>query len=260
MARAKKTQKTKGKSRTAGTKAKTAPRARRGPVARVLRWLVKYAALLVLLAVLWVLLYRVVNPPGGYYMLSERFRLGAVEHDWRDLNEIAPDMQRAAMAAEDANFCDHNGFDFAAIEAALSANAEGRALRGGSTISQQVAKNVFLWHGRSWLRKGLEAGFTALIETFWPKRRILEVYLNIAEFDAGIFGVGAAAKHHFGRSAGKLSLTQASRLAAVLPAPRDRNAAKPGPWTRKRARSIAAGAQTLAASGRADCLAGDTGA
>ncbi|MEM7507684.1 MAG: monofunctional biosynthetic peptidoglycan transglycosylase [Pseudomonadota bacterium] len=250
MARAKKNPKTKTKSRVAKVK----QAAKRRPVVRVLRWVAKYAALLVLLAVLWVLLYRVVDPPGGYYMLSERFRLGAIERDWRDMDEISPHMQRAAMAAEDANFCDHNGFDLAAIEAALSANAEGRALRGGSTISQQVAKNVFLWHGRSWVRKGLEAGFTLLIETLWPKRRILEVYLNIAEFDAGIFGVGAAARHHFGRTAGDLSLTQSARLAAVLPAPQSRNAAQPGPWTRKRARSIAGGAQTLAASGRADCL------
>ncbi|MEM0942904.1 MAG: transglycosylase domain-containing protein, partial [Pseudomonadota bacterium] len=125
---------------------------------------------------------------------------------------------------------------------------------GGSTISQQTAKNVFLWPDRSWLRKGLEAGFTILIEVTWPKRRILEVYLNVAEFDEGVFGAEAAAWHYFNRPAAELSLTQAARLAAILPDPKGRSAARPGAWTQRRARQIASGAETLRQDGRAACI------
>lgn len=209
---------------------------------------------IVVFAVLWVHSYRVIDPPIWFYLLSERWRLGAVSQEWRPLDQMTPDLALAAMAAEDARFCAHHGFDFAAIEAALAANAEGRRLRGGSTISQQVAKNVFLWPERSWLRKGMEAGFTLLIELIWPKRRIVEVYLNIAEFDRGVFGAAAAARHYFGRDVADLSLVQAARLAAVLPDPKGRDAARPGPWTQRRARAIADGARTLAAEDRADCV------
>lgn len=223
-------------------------------IGRIARIAVFAAAALAIASTLWVLAYRVIDPPGGYYMLAERLRLNGVAKEWRDFDQIAPHLARSAMAAEDAHFCDHNGFDLAAIEAAFTENAEGKRLRGGSTISQQVAKNVFLWPQRSWLRKGMEAGFTLLIEGLWPKRRILEVYLNVAEFDAGIFGAEAAARHYFGRSAAELSLTQSSRLAAILPAPKTRSASRPGNWTNRRARSIAGGAQTLRQSGRADCV------
>ena len=211
---------------------------------------------LVALAVLWVGAYRWIDPPGGYYMLTERVRLGGLDRDWRDLDEMSAHLLRAAMAAEDARFCAHNGFDFAAIQAALAANAQGKRVRGGSTISQQVAKNVFLWHRRSWLRKGLEAGFTVLIETLWPKRRILEVYLNMAEFDDGIFGAEAAARHHFGRAAADLSRIQAARLAAVLPGPKTRDPARPSAFLRRRAGAIAAGAEDLRLTGRDICAFG----
>ena len=158
------------------------------------------------------------------------------------------------MAAEDANFCDHWGFDLKAIEKAIEANAQGRRVRGASTISQQVAKNLFLWPDRSWLRKGLEAGFTVLIETIWTKRRIVEVYLNIAEFGDGVFGAQAAARHHFNRDASALTLDQATRLAAVLPDPKGRNPRAGTTFMNRRAAAIAAGARTLEGEGRAECV------
>ena len=152
----------------------------------------------------------------------------------------------AAMAAEDARFCGHWGFDFVEIEKALN----GGAARGASTISQQVAKNVFLWPDRSWLRKGAEAGFTLLIETLWPKRRIMEVYLNVAEFGEGVFGAEAGAQAAFGKSAADLNLRQSARLIAVLPNPKNR---EPQAQVQRGAR-IAGGAQTLLADGRATCI------
>lgn len=209
------------------------------------------------LALLWVLAYRLVDPPGGLYMAAEAWRLGGVQRTWRDLDQISPRLARSAMAGEDARFCDHFGFDFQAIQAALEANERGGRTLGASTITQQVAKNVFLWHRRSWLRKGLEAGFTLLIELTWPKRRIMEVYLNNAEFAEGVFGAEAAARHHFGRSATALTSAQAARLAAVLPAPKRRNAGKPSGGVRRRAARLADGAATLEATGRDGCLFGD---
>jgi monofunctional biosynthetic peptidoglycan transglycosylase len=167
------------------------------------------------------------------------------------MDEISIHLQRAAVAAEDANFCLHWGFDMNAIRAAI---AEGAA-RGGSTISQQTVKNAFLWHGRSWARKALEAAITPVMEALWPKRRVLEVYLNIAEFDEGIFGAEAAARHHFGVSAADLTEVQAARLAAVLPAPQSRSASTPSQFVRDRAAAIRDGAATIRADGRDDCFA-----
>ena len=201
--------------------------------------------------ILVIFLLRFVDPPINYLMLSEKARLGSIKHDWVSIETMSPYVARSAVAAEDANFCSHVGFDIAAIRAAL---ADDSRLRGGSTISQQTAKNVFLWPERSWVRKGVEAGFTGLIEVLWGKKRILEVYLNVAEFDAGVFGVGSAAKHYFGVSASQLTSTQAARLMAILPAPRTRSAVKPGPFTRKRTGQIMAGANTIRQDGRADCF------
>ncbi len=212
-------------------------------VRRALLWTVA----LVLLAVLAL---RVVNPPLTPYMAAEARRLGGVEHDWVPMAEIAPVMARSAVAAEDANFCLHWGFDIDAIRAAL---AEG-SRRGASTISQQTVKNVYLWHGRSWLRKALEAVLTPVVEAAWPKRRILEVYLNVAEFGEGVFGVEAAARHHFGVSAADLDARQAALLAAVLPSPKTRSAGRPSAALERRARAIRDGAETIRADGRADCF------
>lgn len=197
-----------------------------------------------------VVLFSFMNPPINVYQVQESVRLGGLEREWADWDEIAPVMGRAAVAAEDANFCLHWGFDMAAIRQAV---AEGSG-RGASTISQQVVKNVFLWHGRSWLRKAMEAMLTPAVELVWSKQRILEVYLNVAEFDEGVFGVQAAAQHYFGVDARDLSALQAARLAAVLPDPKGRSASNPSNFVRNRTRSIISGAETIAADGRDACF------
>lgn len=199
---------------------------------------------------LLILLFAFVNPPSNLYMWSEGRRLGGVEQASVNIEDMAPAVARSVVAAEDANFCLHWGFDMAAIRAAA---AEG-GNRGASTLSQQVVKNVFLWHGRSWLRKAMEAVITPVVELVWSKQRILEVYLNIAEFDEGVFGVQAAAQHYFGVNASDLTGVQAARLAAVLPDPKGRSAGKPSSFVRKRAGQILSGAETIAADGRAGCF------
>lgn len=199
----------------------------------------------------WVAIYAVLPPPTTAYIWSESRRLGGVEREWIALEDISINLQRAAVAAEDANFCGHWGFDMAAIRAAIDAGAR----RGGSTISQQTVKNTFLWHGRSWIRKALEAAITPVMELIWPKRRILEMYLNVAEFGEGVFGAEAAARHHFGVAASELSLRQASLLAAVLPNPQERIASAPSDFVDRRARAIADGAATIARDGRDACFA-----
>ena len=217
----------------------------------VRRWIWRgvWGAVAVLL--LWIAAYAVVPVPTTPYMISERARLGEVRHDWVPMTDISVHLARAAVAAEDANFCRHWGFDMNAIRDAISAGAA----RGGSTISQQTVKNAFLWHGRSWFRKALEAAITPVVELIWPKRRVLEVYLNVAEFAPGVFGAEAAAQYHFGVSAADLTARQAALLAAVLPNPAGRNASAPSASVNARARSIADGAATIRADGRDDCFA-----
>jgi monofunctional biosynthetic peptidoglycan transglycosylase len=205
----------------------------------------------VVLSVLWVLLFRFANPYMTYYFVTERMRLGQVERAWTPIENFSPYVARSVVAAEDANFCKHYGFDVDAIKAALS---DDDRVRGGSTISQQVAKNVFLWQGRTWVRKGLEVWFTLLIEVLWSKERIVEVYLNIAEMDEGVFGAAAAGQRYFKVTPDKLTATQAARLAAVLPSPKSRSASKPTAYLKRRTAQIIAGAQTIAADGRADCF------
>ena len=223
--------------------------------ARSLRRTVRTWALRILLApvallLLLILLYRFVNPPITHTIWTERRELGAVEQQWVSLDSLPLEVPRAVVAAEDANFCLHWGFDMGAIRTALDDGAR----RGASTITQQTVKNVFLWQGRSWLRKALETAITPVVEFVWPKRRILEIYLNVAEMDTGVFGIEAAAEGYFGVPASELSLIEAARIAAVLPDPKGRNAAKPSSWLRKRAASIAEGARTIAADGRASCF------
>ena len=197
-----------------------------------------------------VLLFSFVPPPINLYQLGETWRLGGIEKDWVSWEEIAPVMGRSAVAAEDANFCNHWGFDMAAIREAIEAGSN----RGASTISQQVVKNVFLWHGRSWVRKAMEAVLTPVVELVWSKQRILEVYLNVAEFGDGVFGIQAAAQHHFGVDAKDLTVVQAARLAAVLPDPKGRSASEPTSFVRSRTRSIISGAETIAVDGRSACF------
>ena len=199
-----------------------------------------------------ILAYAVINPPTDFYIFSEWRRLGSLERTWVPLEQMAPDLARSVVAAEDANFCLHWGFDMVAIREALD---EGGG-RGASTISQQVVKNVFLWQGRSWVRKALEAMLTPAVELVWTKRRIIEVYLNVAEFGEGVFGAEAAAQHHFRVSAKELTPTQAARLAAVLPDPKGRDAANPSSFVRKRAVAAKDGAETIKADGRAACFEG----
>jgi monofunctional biosynthetic peptidoglycan transglycosylase len=163
-------------------------------------------------------------------------------------------LPRAVIAAEDSKFCRHHGFDFTAMEKAFAHNEKSKRIRGGSTISQQTAKNVFLWPERSYVRKGLEAYFTVLIELLWGKKRIMEVYLNSVEWGPGIYGADAAARKNFGVGADKLSPTQAARLAAILPSPLKWRAAAPGHYVRKRSGRIGAAAGTVRREGLDDCV------
>jgi monofunctional biosynthetic peptidoglycan transglycosylase len=212
--------------------------------------------ILALLPIGGVLIHAVVPPPMTLLMMQQKLGGQGLDYRWRSLDEISPRLVAAAIAAEDARFCSHPGFDFEAIEQAMKANEQGRRMRGGSTISQQTAKNVFLWPGRDWVRKGLEAGYTVLIETVWGKRRIMEVYLNVAEMGPGIYGAEAAAQHWFGKSASDLSSREAARLAAILPSPRRYNAGSPGPYVRRRASRIQAAANTVRNEGLATCVLG----
>lgn len=199
-----------------------------------------------------VVIYGVIDPPTTPYMFSEGRRVGGVDQQWVDLDDISPVMARSVIAGEDANYCLHWGFDMAAIRKAL----EGGSTRGASTISQQVVKNVYLWQGRSWARKALEAVMTPMVELVWTKRRIIEVYLNVAEFGDGVFGVEAAARTNFRVGPDALQPWQAARLAAVLPSPKKRSANNASGFVKKRSRAIADGAATILADGRAACLDG----
>jgi monofunctional biosynthetic peptidoglycan transglycosylase len=231
-----------------------AKRQRPSLIARILRWTLRAAMVFVGVSALWVVAYRFINPPVTSLMIGDWLHGRHVTQVWVPLNEIAPAVPRAAIGAEDANFCSHRGFDFAAMEAAYERNADGGKLRGGSTISQQTAKNVFLWPGRSYVRKGLEAWFTGLIELFWGKPRIMEIYLNVAEMGPGIYGVEAAAQHYFNTSAAKLSPLQAARIAAILPQPIKRDAAAPGRYVKRYANRIQKRARVVANEGIDGCL------
>ena len=191
----------------------------------------------ILMSLLLVTLYRFVPPPVTMTMLLDA---NGITKDWTSLDAIDPDMARAAIAAEDGKFCSHHGFDVDAIAKAAMHNASGGRIRGGSTISQQTAKNVFLWQGGGFVRKGLEAWFTVLIEAIWGKRRIMEVYLNVAETGIGTYGVEAGAHRYFRHGADRLSRAEAARIAAVLPLPKKRAAVAPSGFTRRYGNSIAA--------------------
>ncbi|WP_310497749.1 monofunctional biosynthetic peptidoglycan transglycosylase [Sandarakinorhabdus sp.] len=203
-----------------------------------LRWLIRLALLAVLLSLLWVAAYKFLPVPMTWPMARDSFAGRHVSQTWVPITAMTKALPRAVIGAEDAQFCAHAGFDLDAIEAAVSANASGRKLRGGSTISQQTAKNAFLWPGRSYVRKGLEAWFTLLIEQIWGKRRIMEVYLNIAEMGPGIYGVEAASQHYFRKSAADLSTREAARIATILPQPIKRDPTELGRKLRRHARAI----------------------
>ncbi|MEO9699922.1 monofunctional biosynthetic peptidoglycan transglycosylase [Marinobacter alexandrii] len=198
-----------------------------------LAWLLA-GALLLLMAV--IILLRFVNPPTSSFMLGHRLSLPdqALYQLWVPLSEISPWMPLAVVASEDQRFPEHWGVDFAAIRTALAEYEAGEGLRGASTITQQTAKNLFLWNGRSFVRKALEAGLALGIEGLWPKKRIMEVYLNIAEFGPGVYGVEAASRRYFGVSASQLSSIQSARLAAVLPNPKSLSAIAPSAYVWER--------------------------
>ena len=212
---------------------------RKGKLARALRFALLALAAWAAVTVLAIVAMRWIDPPTTAFMLRDRIG-GSFEadyqfrHDWRELDAISRNAALAAIAAEDQQFPFHHGFDFKQIDKALEDRERGRRVRGASTISQQVAKNLFLWPGQSWFRKGLEAGITVLIELAWPKWRILEVYLNVAEFGRGTWGVQAASHRYFGKDAAHLTAAEAALLAAVLPSPRRYRADAPGPYVRKR--------------------------
>lgn len=213
---------------------------------RWLRWIFLWLPLLFVVAsVLQVAVLRFVDPPLTAFMVGryieawgEGDRGFALAYSWRDTDQISKQLPLALVAAEDQNFPAHSGFDFKAIEKARAHNAKGRKVRGASTISQQLAKNLFLWRGRSWVRKGLEVWYTVLIETLWPKERIIEVYANVIEYGDGVYGAQAAARRFYGKDASRLTAAEAARLAAVLPNPRKYSVAKPGPYVQRRSRSI----------------------
>ena len=215
------------------------------PSRRWLRWLLALPLLFAVASILQVAVLRFVDPPGSAFMAARQLEAwGAgelsfrVAYDWRDLDDISPHLPVAMVAAEDQNFANHHGFDLKAIEKARVHNAKGRKVRGASTISQQVAKNLFLWRGGGYIRKGIEAWYTLLIELLWPKTRILEVYANVAEFGDGIYGAQAAARSYWHKDASQLSAAESARLAAVLPSPRRYSVARPGPYVQRRAHWI----------------------
>lgn len=246
---AKSTRKTPAKKKAKAKK----PALAGGFIARARKWFWRGVSGAVIAVVAVTGLYAVVSPPTTPYMFSESRRLGGISYDFVALEEIAPVMARSAVAAEDANFCLHWGLDVNAIRDRIARGGNG----GASTISQQVVKNVYLWHGRSWARKAAEAVWTPLTEAMWSKGRILELYLNIAEFDEGVFGVQAAARHYFGVNASDLTAVQAARLAAILPSPKTRSASDPSASVRRRAASILDGAATIRVDGRAACFSGE---
>jgi monofunctional biosynthetic peptidoglycan transglycosylase len=200
---------------------------------------------LALLSVFQVAVVKYVDPPGSAYMMARQVEAWVegdddfvLRHAWRDLDAQSAHLLLAVIAAEDQRFADHRGFDLEQIRRARETRARGGRLRGASTITQQVARNLFLWSGGGWFRKGLEAWYTLLIEWMWSKSRIIEVYVNIAEFGDGVYGGQAAARRYFQRDAAALQPAQAARLAAVLPSPRRYSAASPGPYVRRRTGEI----------------------
>ena len=245
--------------------------AKRGRLAAASAWRVRKGAekprrplwaRLMLLAVLLVVVcpvatvavLRVAPVPVTFLMMQRLAQGEGLDKRWTPLSAILPTLPQAVIAAEDARFCAHHGFDFEAMEAAARANQRGAKVRGGSTISQQTAKNVFLWPSRDYVRKGLEAGFTVLIETLWGKRRIMEVYLNVVEWGPGLYGAQAAARRYFHEDASALTSAQSARLAAILPSPLKWRAVQPGRYVARRTRRIGANAALVREDDLASCV------
>lgn len=208
-------------------------------MSKIFKFIAKTLLALLIFTVLWVVIYRFVPVPGTPLMLIRKISEGIpINHTWVPMEKISPDMAIAVVASEDAHFIEHNGFDWEQIEQAYTEAEKGKRLRGASTISQQTAKNVFLWPGRSWVRKGLEAYFTVLIEFFWSKERIMEVYLNSIETGEGLYGIAAVAEKNFKKSPDKLNRHECALIAATLPNPRRFSSKKPSKYIIKRQTAI----------------------
>jgi monofunctional biosynthetic peptidoglycan transglycosylase len=236
------------------------PARRRGGLGRLVGRVVGVVVVLALLGPpLGVMIYKVLPPPFTILMLERLVQGQGLDYQWRPLSQMAPALSQAAIAAEDAHFCQHHGFDFAAMQKAMRQNARAAArggdkVRGGSTISQQTAKNVFLWPGRSYVRKGAEAWYTVLTEAVWGKRRIMEMYLNVAEMGPGIYGAQAASQYYFHEDADQLSPSQAAHLIAVLPSPLKWKVTAPGRYVARRSRRIGGAMGAVRQDGLASCL------
>jgi monofunctional glycosyltransferase len=247
-------------SRSKSAKSKSVrakPRRKGGGLGRVIRLVIGWGIIIgIVVPVALVAIYRFLPPPGTILMAKRSIIQGRDwDYRWRPLEKISPALVQAAIASEDSHFCEHHGFDFQAIEKAMKHNERHpNRIRGASTISQQTAKNVFLWPGRDWVRKGLETYFTGLIELAWGKRRIMEVYLNVAEMGPGVYGAEAAARKYFRTDAKHLSSAQAARLVAVLPNPLKYKAGAPGKYVQGRTRRIGGAMGTVRRAGLADCV------
>ena len=226
----------------------------RSLVKRFVGWIVKLIVAFIILSVLWVLAYRFINPPITINMIGDLIHGRGAHRAWMPIGEVDRDMVRASIAAEDSKFCTHHGFDVEAIEDAMKRNASGGRIRGGSTISQQTAKNAFLWNGGGYPRKAAEAWFTFLIEHLWGKRRIMEVYLNLAETGIGTYGVNAGSERYFGHDASAMSPIEAARIAAIYPLPKKRGAIAPKGFTRRYGNTIAARIPIVANQGLDACV------
>ena len=218
---------------------------------RVLSWIVKAILLFVAASLVLAVLYRFVPVPVTATMVMDG---NGITKDWEPLSDIDRNLVRAVIAAEDGKFCSHDGFDREAIENAMKRNAQGGRIRGGSTISQQTAKNVFLWQGGGYFRKGLEAWFTFLIERIWGKRRIMEVYLNVAETGIGTYGAEAGSQRYFGHSAASLTPLEAARMAAALPLPKERSVKNPRGWLARHGNTISARIGAVRRDGLDSCV------
>jgi monofunctional biosynthetic peptidoglycan transglycosylase len=229
------------------------PAKRRGGL--FVRILLVLFVVLIALPVGWVAVYKLVPPPITSLMVLRLVEGHGMDYRWRGLDDISPTLAQAAIAAEDSRFCLHHGFEFAAMEKAMAHNEKRpNKIRGGSTISQQTAKNAFLWPNRDYVRKGLEAWFTVLTEALWGKRRIMEVYLNIVEWGSGVYGAEAASQYYFGHSAKHLSASEAAHLVSVLPSPLKWKPVHSGAYVQRRAGTVAERIGTVKADGLSGCL------
>ena len=227
---------------------------RRFSLGSVARFIGKTTLWFVVISVLWVTAYRFIPPPITATMIGNAVAGDGLTKDWMSLSEIDSDIARAVIAGEDGKFCSHDGFDAEAIQKAMRYNARGGRIRGGSTISQQTAKNAFLWQGGGYARKALEAWFTLLIENIWGKRRIMEVYLNIAETGIGTYGVNAGSMRYFGHDASRLSPAESGRIAAILPLPQKRAVISPTGFVRRHGNRLTAMVRVVRRDGLDSCL------